>query len=446
MADERKRRSTFAPTLSWVRLFGRPVVRAPVGVARHTARRMASRALRVFAYWGAERTTMRQGFGAVSVSSIGSMISGLVLAGMGERLEVVTGLFVLIPAAIGMRGNIFGALSARFATAMHVGLFELSRDREGVVYQNVSAAAVLTLGTSVAMGLLARAVAGLFGVETVSALDFTVVAVVGGLLSSVVVLLLTLLLSVLSFRRRWDLDSVGGPVITMIGDAVTMPALYLASFLVHIRIVTAVLAAMFLIVAVLAMIRGLTTGLPLARRIVQESSPILAVAIVLDLLAGTVVQPRVETVFLAFPAFLLVLPSFLEDIGALGSIAASRLGSRLHMGAVAPRALPSAVALLESTVVLAIGFGQYLLISVLTLVLADVTGHAHPGALRFVAIILTGALLATVLAWIIGYYAGVVSHRFGFDPDNHTIPLVTSGMDLLGTICLVAAMAAFGVA
>jgi mgtE-like transporter len=57
-----------------------------------------------------------------------------------------------------------------------------------------------------------------------------------------------------------------------------------------------------------------------------------------------------------------------------------------------------------------------------------------------------GGVLATVVASLIGYYAAVVTYRFGFDPDNHTIPLVTSGMDLLGVICLVVSLVVFGVA
>jgi mgtE-like transporter len=61
-------------------------------------------------------------------------------------------------------------------------------------------------------------------------------------------------------------------------------------------------------------------------------------------------------------------------------------------------------------------------------------------------VVLFGGLLATVLAALIGYYAAIAAYRFGFDPDNHTIPLVTSGMDLLGVICLVVALVVFGVA
>src|SRR5207245_5963819 len=66
------------------------------------------RARRVFAYWRSEQRTLRQGFVALLISSGGDLLAGLALAFMSHRLDQLPGLFVLIPAAIGMRGNIFG--------------------------------------------------------------------------------------------------------------------------------------------------------------------------------------------------------------------------------------------------------------------------------------------------------------------------------------------------
>jgi mgtE-like transporter len=138
-------------------------------------------------YWASERVTMKQGFVAVCIAALTSLIAGLVLAGMSHRIDEVPGLFVLIPVSIGMRGNIFGALSARLGTSIHSGLFEVSRNKNGLLYQNIVSATLLTIATSVAMGLLARAIAALLGLETASLWDFISVALLGGLLSSVVV-------------------------------------------------------------------------------------------------------------------------------------------------------------------------------------------------------------------------------------------------------------------
>jgi mgtE-like transporter len=407
---------------------------------------VADPARQVVDYWSSERRTMGQGFVAVTVASLTSLVAGLVLVGMSNRIEVIEGLFVLIPVSIGMRGNIFGALAARLGTAILSGLFEVSRDKAGLLYQNIYASILLTIGTSVTMGLLARAVAGLLGVDTVSVWDFIVISLVGGLLSSVVVLAVTIYLSITSFRRGWDLDAVGAPLITAIGDVVTLPCLFLASFLARIDIVTPVVGGLALVVGGFALWRGWTTALTVARRIVREAFPVLCIAIVLDVLAGTVVQPRMDDVFTPLPAFLIIIPGFLENTGALGSILAARLGSKLHLGAVTPTARPGAVALLDGTIVLVLGLIVYAISALTTLGVAEATGAAYPGALTFLGVVMVGGMLATVVAAVIGYYAAIVTYRFGFDPDNHTIPIVTSGMDLLGVTCLVIALVLFGVA
>lgn len=439
-------RSSLLSPIRWLGLALRAVMPLPARALRGGASLVGDPARQVMDYWRSERRTMRHAFTAVSIASLTSLIAGLTLAGMDHRIHDVQGLFVLIPVSIGMRGNIFGALAARLGTSIHSGLFEVSWEREGALSQNVYGAALLTLVTSVTMALIARGVAALIGLETVSALDFVVVALVGGVLSSAAVLGVTIYISIASWKRGWDLDSVGAPLITAIGDVVTLPCLLLASYLVHIEIVTPVLGVLAIVAAIAALVRGWTDRRLMARRIVRESFPVLAVAIVLDVLAGAVVQPRVGEVFLAYPALLIIIPGFLENTGALGAVLAARLGSKLHLGAVTPRARPEPVALLDGTIVLVLGITVYALTAVATLILAEVVGAAYPGALRFIGITMVGGLLATLVAAVIGYYAATATFRFGFDPDNHTIPIVTSGMDLLGAICLVVALVIFGVA
>ena len=441
----RFRREQLALPLRWLGLLLRALVRVPTRAALGTARRVADPAHQVADYWRSERATVRQGFVSNTISVLTSLISGLTLAAMENRLLTIKGLFVLIPVSIGMRGNIFGALSARLGTAIHAGLFEVTSERDRPLYQNGYATTVLTIATSVTMGILAWAIAGLVGIDTVSVWDFTAMALVGGLVSSAVVLVFTIALSISSFRRGWDLDSVGAVLVTVAGDVVTLPALFLASFLVGIRLVTPLIGLASVAIGVFALARGWATRHALARRIIRESFPVLCIAMILDILAGAVVEPRMEAVFTAFPAFLILIPGFLENTGALGSILAARLGTKLHLGVVTPRRSPDVPALLDGTIMLGLGLFVYVLSAVTSLGVAEIVDKAHPGAIRFLGVAVLGGLLAMFLAALIGYYAAIFSYRFGFDPDNHTVPLVTSGMDLLGVICLVIALVALGV-
>jgi mgtE-like transporter len=445
MPSRRIPRERFTLTARWLGVVVRALASAPERALGGTARRVADPARQVAAHWAAERATVRQGFVANFISALTSLISGLTLAGMEDRLLAIKGLFVLIPVSIGMRGNIFGALSARLGTAIHTGLFEVTRSKSGPLYQNLYSATVLTLATSVVMGVMARAIAHLFGIETISVWDFIVVALVGGVLSSAFVLAFTLALAIVSYRRGWDLDSVGAVLVTVVGDIVTLPALLVASFLSGIRLFTPVAGGAAALAGGFALVRGATAPLPGARRVIRESFLVLCAAMVLDILAGAVVEPRVGAVFAVFPAFLIFLPGFLENTGALGSILAARLGTKLHLGVVSPRGRPDAPAVLDGTIVMALGVFVYSLSAVSSLGVAAVAGKAYPGVVTFLAAAMLAGLLAMLVAGVIGYYAAVITFRLGLDPDNHTVPLVTSGMDLLGVICLVIALLVVGV-
>ena len=45
---------------------------------------------------------------------------------------------------------------------------------------------------------------------------------------------------------------------------------------------------------------------------------------------------------------------------------------------------------------------------------------------------------------VVGFYAAVATYRFGLDPDNHGIPIVTSSLDLLGALSLILAIVILG--
>src|SRR5437660_12024173 len=113
---------------------------------------------RVRAVVGADAASIRQGLAALLVSSGGDLLAGLTLGAITHTLEALPGLLVLVPAAIGMRGNIFGALGSRLGTVIHTGQFGLSRRADTVVGQNILASLALTLSISLALAVLAKTV------------------------------------------------------------------------------------------------------------------------------------------------------------------------------------------------------------------------------------------------------------------------------------------------
>src|SRR5437868_7360263 len=118
---------------------------------------------RFVAFLRADAAGVRAGFVALLLSSGGDLIAGITLGSITGTLKELPGLLVLVPAAIGMRGNIFGALGSRLGTQIHTGTFRLSRRPDTVVGQNILASLTLTLSISLALAVLAKVVAVGFG-------------------------------------------------------------------------------------------------------------------------------------------------------------------------------------------------------------------------------------------------------------------------------------------
>ena len=94
----------------------RPAVRPPLSSTPPSAAPMARR-FRLLP--GADA---RQGLIALVLNSSTSLAAGAVLGSLTETFERRPGLLVLVPAAIGLRGNVFGSLGNRVSTSIHAGV------------------------------------------------------------------------------------------------------------------------------------------------------------------------------------------------------------------------------------------------------------------------------------------------------------------------------------
>jgi mgtE-like transporter len=393
---------------------------------------------------GPDTAGARQGFYALLISSGGDLVAGVTLGSIQHTLENLPGLLVLIPAAIGMRGNIFGALGSRLGTSILTGTFVLSRRRSTLVGQNLLSALTLTFVLSLALAALAKAISLAFDLGSISFLDFVVISMVGGIISSVVALGITIAVAAGAARHGWDMDSVAAPIITAAGDMVTLPSLFLATYCVGLPILSPALGLLSAVVALASLVGVARSGLPLLKRIVAESLPILLIAGTIDVIAGITMEKRLEA-FASLPALLVLVPPFLTKSGALGSILAARLSSKLHLGIIEPAARPSRAARADFRIVAALGLPVFTLVALSADLVSLLLGLESPGPVRMVGISLVGGLLATTACLAITYYGAIAAYRLGLDPDNHGIPLVTSSMDLIGAVALIFAILLMGV-
>ena len=393
---------------------------------------------------GPDPRAVAQSVVALLISLVATLIAGLTLASAEERLAELPGLLLLVPAAIAQRGNVFGAMGSRLGTAIHTGEFSLTRRTDTVFGQNVLASMAISTVAATWLALIGWLLARVFDVsDAMSLLDFISVSVVGGVLASLLVLGITVALVAGSSKFGWDLDNVTAPLVTGTGDLVTLPALLVGSFLVGPSSVSEVVGVAAAIAAGGVFAMSVRSALPLLRRIVLESLPVLALASTLSLVAGVAIEQRLSA-FLDVPALLILIPAYFGMAGALGGILSSRLGTKVHLGLIESNPIPQRQALLDIRSVGLLALPVFVLVGGAAHVGSLIIGVEGPGLVSMLLVAAIAGAGATIVVLAVAYYGTLAAVRFGLDPDTATIPLTNSVLDLVGAFTLVGAVVLLG--
>ncbi|KAF5059901.1 magnesium transporter [Methanoculleus horonobensis] len=380
------------------------------------------------------------GLGALLVSAVVSSIAGIYLGSVREVLALIPGLMVLLPSIIHIRGSIAGVFASRLSSAMHLGEFSIDFEEGSVLGDNIRASFVITILIALVIGIFSYMASRIFGYPVISILDLVLISVVTGIIAGAVVTGITLLIALASYRYGLDLDMIGAPTVTTSGDIITLPILVLsATFVMLLSPVMRMVLGGIVVAATVAAIvytRHRPEGIG---PIVRENLFLLIPLSVLGTLAGLTYSLNLDAL-VAIAVFLILIPPFTGCLGSIGGILGSRLSTGMHTGELNPSFLP------ERDVV------HHFIISYLyTLILlpllaliahgaAVLMGLNSPGLGMLVIISLAAGLVVMTLVNGVAYITASLSFRYGLDPDNFGIPVITSLIDLIGAAALVTAI------
>ncbi|MFC7234816.1 magnesium transporter [Halosegnis marinus] len=175
----------------------------------------------------------REALPVVAISAVGGLFAGVVLGGMEAELSAIPGLLLLVPALLATRGNVYGSLGARLASALHQGLVEPRLD---LADERTRAAVAAAMANGVLVSCFA-AVAGfallaVLGRDHASLASLVGVALVAGLVSGLLLTLAVVVVVFVGYRRGLNPDTLAGPVVTTTGDVVGVATMLLAARLV----------------------------------------------------------------------------------------------------------------------------------------------------------------------------------------------------------------------
>jgi mgtE-like transporter len=162
---------------------------------------------------------------------LGLIFAGRVLGGMSELLIENPGIIVLIPALIGLKGNIDITLGSRLGSAMHLGLISPGNIWNDEMKQNVYSAMALTAIMTAIAGILAFASSFIFGFDTAGPLLLILIAVTAGTVSGMILIFITIGIIFLSVKFDLDPDNITAPSLATLGDLITITNIFLFAYL-----------------------------------------------------------------------------------------------------------------------------------------------------------------------------------------------------------------------
>lgn len=383
----------------------------------------------------------KQSVAGLLAATMFGLIAGVFLGSITSTLERLPGLMILIPAAIGMRGNVFGALGSRLGSAQHAGMFSTEISKESILGQNIYASSTITIVISVALGIIAYIFAIVFGVESISVFDFIFISVLGGVIASMFLMFITVVISVVGHKKQWDIDNLSAPIITATGDVVALPALFVGTVLLMMivsasEIFVNAISVVFILFALFVMYSALKSNMRYSKRIVAESIPILLIAGTINSFAGMTINMKLAS-FMALPAMLVILPSFLGDNNALGGILAARLSSMLHTGIIEPRTVPQPIVLQNFLMMYLLAMFIFPMAGGLAHMVSMVMHIQSPGLMVLAKATTIAGLISVTVVNFLAYYIAIAAYKLGLDPDNCGVPLTSSAIDTVGAVLLV---------
>ncbi|WP_237698502.1 magnesium transporter [Pyrococcus sp. NA2] len=333
-------------------------------------------------------------------------------------------ILVILPGLMGMRGNIFGAMASRFSTLLYLGEVEPKiMDRN--VWKNVLMSILISLIPVMLLWFI-----GTIKVREVEvAIAVLLIIIVSTIYTSLLLGVATAFTTIIPYRKGLDPDAIAAPVITSIADLVTIPLLVAFILLYPYRsIFLGFTIGALLIVIALKLISKIERE---DLRLFKELLTIIGGLAVLSSITGSILESYSELIE-KVAIFSVMYPMVLDTTGNLSSIIGAKTSTRLHLEGI-ERIFNSRI-LKEITVYSILAFPLGLIGNVigmsLTRAILKVKATIIP------QFILLYPLFAFGVMWI-AYFLAILAEKANLDPDNVTVPTITTLSDVFSTLFIV---------
>jgi len=331
-------------------------------------------------------------------------------------------ILVILPGLMGLRGNIYGSLASRFTTMLHLGEMNPTLKDKNVV-KNIF--------ISILLSLLPVTILWLVGVIKVREVGIAVAVFLIVITSTIFTSLLlgysTALATIIPFKKGVDPDAVAAPIVTSIADLITIPLLVGFMFLYEDTPKTFYFLLVLAIILSLIVGKGFKIG-EQERKVFVEVLSIVGVLAFISSISGTLLESYSDIIHASI-IFSVMYPAILDSTGNLGSVIGAKTSTRIHLGEIEKLFNKTTVIEISLYTILAAILG--VLANLIAIGVVKLTLHTHIGFVK--PFLLLYPLLAFGVMWM-AYFLAITFDRLGLDPDNATVPTITTLADIFSTL------------
>ena len=384
-------------------------------------------------------TILLQAVPVVILTSIGELFAGSILGKMHEKLDLIPGLIILVPAIMGLRGNIGTALGSRLSASLHLGIIRKEFSFNKFNLHNAGAGLTLSFAVSLVIGIVSKLACQIFGLPSIPLVNLLLIAILASLMASFMLIPTTVALTYFAYNRRLDPDNIVAPIIGMIGDVITVFVVFLAADIVLRFKIDDSWALL-----VLPMIPMIVRKLPPRYRLIEifkQSIPVLVICTIFGVIAGVYLHWQYEK-FFVISGLLILIPQIIAKAGSIGGIFGARFATALHLGYIKPFQI-NAFVIKNFIGGIALALVISPLVALITKFGADLFRIPIVPFIPLLLINIFAIIIITLIVFVLDFLTASMSYTIRLDPSNSVIPLVTSLGDIIGTVILVMAISIF---